>query len=273
MASGVTVSALYVPIFALSSKREAYTVGCTENVHWPRGSPRRIPEPKLQGTPRPDMPATASRIRPAEDSFGARLRRERERRQIPLASIAENTKISVSHFEDLERDDVSRWPSGIFRKNFIRAYAKAVGLDIEGTTREFLERFPDPTEPPPPEEAVAQVAATRGGSAAPSLLASASKPAVRITLADPPAAFSPGAIAASARSRITAVACDAAVVGTIGLVVYAVMGALWAPLCITLVAYYGGGILLLGNTPGVCFVAAAERTEERDWHAQKTEAV
>jgi transcriptional regulator with XRE-family HTH domain len=220
------------------------------------------------------MPATASRVRP-DESFGARLRRERERRQIPLASIAENTKISVSHFEDLERDDVSRWPSGIFRKNFIRAYAKAVGLDIEATTREFLERFPDPNEPPPPEEAVAQVAAAKGGvgTAAAPPAAAPSKPAVRITVADPPAAFSPGAIAASMRSRITAVACDAAVVGTIGLVVYAVMGALWAPLCITLVAYYGLGILLLGNTPGVCFVAATEESERRPLTAERTEAV
>src|SRR3954463_2231629 len=79
----------------------------------------------------------------AGESFGRRLRRERERRQIALASIADNTKIAVSLFEDLERDDVSRWPSGIFRRSFIRAYAKAVGLDPDETTREFLERFPD----------------------------------------------------------------------------------------------------------------------------------
>jgi len=192
------------------------------------------------------MSATGPKIGTTDESFGSRLRRERERRQIPLASIAENTKISVSHFEDLERDDVSRWPSGIFRKNFIRAYAKAVGLDIEATTREFLERFPDPNEPPPPEEAVAQVALARGA-----IVPSAPKPGV----------------------RITAVACDAAVVGTIGLVVYAVMGVLWAPLCVALVGYYGCGILLLGNTPGVCFVAAAEQAEHRPLHPQKTEAV
>ena len=55
------------------------------------------------------------------DSFGARLRQERERRQIPLKSIAEGTKIGISLLEGLERDDVSRWPSGIFRKSFVRA--------------------------------------------------------------------------------------------------------------------------------------------------------
>ena len=41
-----------------------------------------------------------------DQSFGRRLRRERERRKIALESIAENSKISVSLFEEMERDDV-----------------------------------------------------------------------------------------------------------------------------------------------------------------------
>ena len=80
------------------------------------------------------------------DSFGSRLRYERERRQIALKSIAESTKIGVTLLEGLERDDVSRWPSGIFRKSFIRSYAVAVGLDPEPIVREFVERHPDPLE-------------------------------------------------------------------------------------------------------------------------------
>jgi hypothetical protein len=96
---------------------------------------------------------------------------------------------------------------------------------------------------------------------------------VRITVADPPPAFTTGTVASTMRSRLTAVACDAAVVGTIGLVVYAVMGSLWTPLCITLVGYYGGGILLLGNTPGVCFVAANEHADQRQIQQRRTEAV
>ena len=80
------------------------------------------------------------------DSFGSRLRYERERRQIALKSIAESTKIGVTLLEGLERDDVSRWPSGIFRKSFIRSYAVAVGLDPEPIVREFTERYPDPLE-------------------------------------------------------------------------------------------------------------------------------
>lgn len=81
-------------------------------------------------------------------TFGPRLRQERERRRISLESIAQNTKIGRSLLEALERDDVSRWPTGIFRRSFIRSYAKAIGLDPDETVREFVERFPDPSHPP-----------------------------------------------------------------------------------------------------------------------------
>jgi hypothetical protein len=80
------------------------------------------------------------------DSFGRRLRYERERRQIALKSIAESTKIGITLLEGLERDDVSRWPSGIFRKSFVKSYADAVGLDSEAIVREFVETHPDPLE-------------------------------------------------------------------------------------------------------------------------------
>jgi transcriptional regulator with XRE-family HTH domain len=80
------------------------------------------------------------------DSFGARLRQQRERQQIALTTIAEQTKISLSLMEALERDDVSHWPSGIFRRSFMRAYAHAVGLEPDVVVREFLELYPDPID-------------------------------------------------------------------------------------------------------------------------------
>jgi len=80
------------------------------------------------------------------ETFGARLRQQRERQQIALASIAEQTKISLSLLEGLERDDLLRWPTGIFRRAFIRAYAHAIGLDPDSVVREFLELHPDPVE-------------------------------------------------------------------------------------------------------------------------------
>jgi len=79
-------------------------------------------------------------------SFGARLRAQRERQQVELTTIAEQTKIRIALLEELERDDVSHWPAGIFRRSYIRGYARAVGLEPDPLVREFLEVFPDPVE-------------------------------------------------------------------------------------------------------------------------------
>jgi len=88
------------------------------------------------------------------ESFGARVRRHREARDISLKTIADQTKIKLSLLEGLERDDISHWPAGIFRKAYVRAYAHAIGLDPDGVVREFLLVHPEPvavieTTPPP----------------------------------------------------------------------------------------------------------------------------
>src|SRR6266487_3378599 len=80
------------------------------------------------------------------ESFGARMRQRRERQQIALTTIADQTKIKLSLLEELERDDVSHWPSGIFRRAFIRAYAHAIGLEPDLVVRDFLTVYPDPIE-------------------------------------------------------------------------------------------------------------------------------
>ncbi|HET9568420.1 MAG TPA: helix-turn-helix domain-containing protein, partial [Vicinamibacterales bacterium] len=68
----------------------------------------------------------------------------REEQQIPLAAIAEQTKIKLSLLEGLERDDVSRWPTGIFRRSYFRAYASAIGLEPDRVLRQFQALYPDP---------------------------------------------------------------------------------------------------------------------------------
>ena len=81
-----------------------------------------------------------------DPSFGVRLRSQRERQQITLRTIADQTKIKLALLEALERDDVSQWPGGIFRRSHIRAYAQAIGLEPDAVVREFLEVHPDPAE-------------------------------------------------------------------------------------------------------------------------------
>ena len=99
--------------------------------------------------------------------------------------------------------------------------------------REFLARFPDPDpdglNPPKP---------------------TLPAPPLRLTLAAD-TSFARGRILASARVRCLAIACDAAVIVSLGLALALVLKTVWMPLCVVMVAYYAGGILLLGNTPGV----------------------
>ncbi len=89
-------------------------------------------------------------------TFGARLRSQREQQQVALATIAEETKINMALLEGLERDDLSRWPGGLFRRAYVRTYAQKIGLDPEQVVREFIEVHPDPVAGSSPVEAFAQ---------------------------------------------------------------------------------------------------------------------
>ena len=183
------------------------------------------------------------------ESFGARLRRVREHRRISIASIAESTKILGALLEGVENDDVSRWPTGLYRRAFMRAYATAIGLDPEPIVREFIARFPDPEDAPVAASAVT-VAPLPGTRAV-----------LRLTLAEPSGTFAGGDLLREARRRVTAIAADAVVVGGIAGGLYLVVGEFWAPLSVAIAAYYFGSILVLGNTPGVCLVASQQGSD------------
>ena len=164
-------------------------------------------------------------------SFGARLRRERERRQIALSSIAANTKIGLGLLQALERDDLSRWPSGIFRRAFIRAYAQAAGLDPVAITHEFLEQYPDATDDSPRDQA------------------SMVTP-LRLTLGDDGLSFLGAQLLSHWRQRCMAGVWDFSVTLAIGLLAFLIFGAFWVPFAVGVICYHAGGGLVLGNTPG-----------------------
>jgi transcriptional regulator with XRE-family HTH domain len=185
----------------------------------------------------------------SDELIGRRLRAERERRRITLESIAANTKIGISLLKALERDDVSRWPSGIFRRSFVRAYAEAIGLDGDEVVRDFLDQHPDPHSDPlaappadPPHDTARRVAAQSG---------------LRLTMADTPQSFSAGHLLAGARSRLSAVAWDGATTLAVAVTAYVFFENFWAPLGVFMLFYYLGSVLILGNTPGVSLFAPA----------------
>jgi len=79
-------------------------------------------------------------------TFGQRLKAQRERRGIPLEVIAESYKINRSLLVDLERDDLSKWPEGVFGRGFVRAYATAIGLATGPVLAEFVSLCSDDGE-------------------------------------------------------------------------------------------------------------------------------
>ena len=85
----------------------------------------------------------------ARELFGSTLQQQRERQGLTLAAIAQSTKISRHLLASLERGDLSRWPGGIYRRAFVRAYASAIGLSPEPTLCEFVRLFPEPGQDPP----------------------------------------------------------------------------------------------------------------------------
>ena len=148
------------------------------------------------------------------ESLGARLRQQREQRGIDLVAVADQTKIKRSLLEGLERDDVSGWPSGIFRRAYVRTYAQAVGLEPDAVVRQFLQAHPEPAEVAALAEiaSLADGARANGGSRLRDMMGSAlgsfslfrrsaasdvPRPMDPVVEADPVIAFAPPDMAAS----------------------------------------------------------------------------
>ena len=79
------------------------------------------------------MTATGEGSKP----FGTRLREQREMREVSLEEISRVTKISIHLLEAIEEDRWNDLPGGIFTRNFLRLYAKHVGLDPERLVDDF----------------------------------------------------------------------------------------------------------------------------------------
>jgi transcriptional regulator with XRE-family HTH domain len=183
------------------------------------------------------------------EGLGAKLRRERERRQITLAEVSERTKIGIGLLQDLERSDVSRWPVGIYRRGFIRGYAEAVGLDADLIAREFFDAFP--VDDDRQGSTASAVVADPGGRAA--------VPQLRLTLAE----INPGerrrtAVAIALR-RGLAVLCDLGVVAATSAILWLIAATFWPAVAGVAMGYYSAGFLIAGTTPGAAFLEHSER--------------
>ncbi len=62
-------------------------------------------------------------------TIGERLRRQRIERGVDLGQVARETKISPKLLEAIEAEDFDKLPGGVFRKSFVRQYARALGIE------------------------------------------------------------------------------------------------------------------------------------------------
>jgi cytoskeleton protein RodZ len=85
------------------------------------------------------------------ESFGARLKREREQRGVTLDDIALTTKIGKRFLTALEEEHFDQLPGGIFSRGFVRAYARHLGIDEEQAIADYLSATApsSPSELPP----------------------------------------------------------------------------------------------------------------------------
>lgn len=80
----------------------------------------------------------------APKTVGERLRVAREVRGISLAQMAQTTKVGSAYLSAIEAGRIEALPSRPFAIGYVRAYADALGLDVDATVGRFRAEFPEP---------------------------------------------------------------------------------------------------------------------------------
>lgn len=130
------------PLPALSDDAAARLPELSDDVASPLPE-LELPSARRALTAVPDRATRDAAAAIARLAYCSQLKEVRERRGISLAQIAEHSKVNESLYTALERGDVSRWPTGIYRRSFFRGYATALGLPVDTALGEFLQLFPD----------------------------------------------------------------------------------------------------------------------------------
>jgi len=85
----------------------------------------------------------------ASGTFGERLKREREMREVTLKEVTTATRIGPRFLEALENEEWDKLPGGIFNRGFVRSIARFLGLDEENLLAEYDLAHGEPSVPAP----------------------------------------------------------------------------------------------------------------------------
>jgi transcriptional regulator with XRE-family HTH domain len=200
----------------------------------------------------------------AQERFGPNLRRIREQRGITLEQLAERTNVDVELWAAMERNDFSRWPSGIFARAFVREYARGIGIDPESTVDEFCRHFPQGDrrrgELIRDQASLLGVASEWHDDLTPA--GRERRRSARETASDPQRVARQSLLVR--RARLIAVTIDLAAVGTGGMLLARLMGA--SPIVLVgglAIVYNAAGLIFFGSTLGAAIVDAWLRHSEK----------
>jgi cytoskeleton protein RodZ len=73
----------------------------------------------------------------AKGTFGERLKRERELREVSTDEICSATRIAPKFLEALENEEWEKLPGGVFGRGFVRTIARYLGLSEENLLSEY----------------------------------------------------------------------------------------------------------------------------------------
>ena len=75
------------------------------------------------------------------ESFGAKLRHEREQRGVKLETVSASTMIRMSVLKDLEANGPSNVSHDFYRRALLRAYATAIGVPPAAILAEYYQHY------------------------------------------------------------------------------------------------------------------------------------
>ena len=73
----------------------------------------------------------------AKGTFGERLKRERELREVTLDEVSTATRIAPRFLQALENEQWEQLPGGVFGRGFVRSIARYLGLNEEDLLSEY----------------------------------------------------------------------------------------------------------------------------------------
>jgi hypothetical protein len=116
--------------------------------------PVSVPQAAMTPPPVTHRPETPADPLPAlgDDAqwTGEVLRRVREARGIPIQVIADRTKVTRHHLENIEADRFGLLPAPVYLRGILLSLARELRLDGQRVARSYLDRMAAATAPPPP---------------------------------------------------------------------------------------------------------------------------